>query len=106
MTDLDAIDEHVRPHLDSSALLVMTCRNDFLDADRCGAGHHGGTSPAGRAGGGLPPCAPADRARGPIYDGDDVDPVRRTAVTRDDARIVRPAPRGPDPTPAAPARSP
>ncbi|BDE59528.1 isochorismatase family protein [Rhodococcus hoagii] len=95
MTDLDAVDEHVRPHLDSSALLVIDVQNDFLD---------GGPLPVPGTTAVLPRLVELvgafRRAHRPIvhvvriYDGDDVDPVRRTAVTRDDARIVRPGTEG------------
>jgi len=91
MVNLGTLDEHIRPRLHTSALLVIDMQNDFLDD---GALPVPGTTAV------LPRLTRLveafRRARRPIvhavriYDGDDIDLVRRTAVTRDDARIVRP----------------
>jgi len=91
MANLGTLDEHIRPHLHTSALLVIDMQNDFLDD---------GALPVPGTAAVLPSLARLleafRRARRPIvhavriYDGEDVDLVRRTAVTRDDARIVRP----------------
>ncbi|WP_430332751.1 cysteine hydrolase family protein [Rhodococcus sp. ACT016] len=87
-TDLD---DHVRPHLNSSALLVIDMQNDFADDGTYPV--TGTTRIAPR----LRELVAAYRRAGRpivhvvrIYDGDDVDRVRRTAITRGDARLVRP----------------
>ncbi|WP_107983827.1 isochorismatase family cysteine hydrolase [Rhodococcus sp. OK519] len=91
MTGPIILDEYVRPHLRSSALVVIDVQNDFLDD---------GTMPVPGTTGILPRLTMLveafRRAHRPIvhvvriYDGDDVDLVRRTTITRDDAPIVRP----------------
>ncbi|WP_305091559.1 cysteine hydrolase family protein [Prescottella sp. R16] len=89
-----SLDEHVRPHLDSSALLVIDMQNDFVD----------GTLPVAGTSDVVPLLSilldAYRRAGHPIvhvvrlYTGTDVDPVRRTAIARDDAPIVRPGTTG------------
>ncbi|WFR71139.1 cysteine hydrolase [Prescottella defluvii] len=92
MTDRTAdLDDYVRPHLNSSALLVIDMQNDFADD---GPYPIAGTTAIVP---GLRALIDAYRRAGrPIvhvvrlYDGDDVDRVRRTAITQDDAPMVRP----------------
>jgi len=91
MTDPADLDDYVRPHLNSSALLVIDMQNDFADDGTCPVPGTTGIVPH------LGDLVEAYRRAGrPIvhvvrlYAGDDVDRVRRAAITRDDARIVRP----------------
>ena len=87
-------DAFTAPHFASSALLVIDTQVDFLD---------GGASPIAGTSDRLPEISrlvEAYRSVGrPIvhvirlYDGDDVDLVRRAAI-RDGARIVRPGSAG------------
>ncbi|RVW09177.1 cysteine hydrolase [Prescottella agglutinans] len=96
MTDSTAdLDDHVLPHLNSSALLVIDMQNDFADDGPCPVPGTAGLVPR------LRTLLDAYRHAGrPIvhvvrlYDGDDVDRVRRTAITRDDAPIARPGTTG------------
>ncbi len=96
MTDWTAdLDDHVRPHLNSSALLVIDMQNDFADDGPCPVSGTTGAVPR------LRTLLDAYRRAGrPIvhvvrlYDGDDVDRVRRTAIMRDDAPVVRPGTAG------------
>lgn len=91
-TDLD---DFVRPHWDASALLVIDMQNDFTDA---------GPLPVIGTTGIVPRLATLveafRRARRPIvhvvrlYDGEDVELVRRKAISHDDAAIVRPGSTG------------
>ncbi|WP_031938897.1 cysteine hydrolase family protein [Prescottella defluvii] len=96
MTDTaDTLDDHVRPHLDSSALVVIDMQNDFMDE---------GALPVPGTAALLPNLVylidAYRRARRPIvhvvriYAGDDVDLVRRAAVTRDGAPLARPGTAG------------
>ncbi|MDH6280031.1 cysteine hydrolase family protein [Prescottella agglutinans] len=92
MTDTTAdLDDYVRPHLNSSALLVIDMQNDFADDGPYPIAGTAAIVP------GLRALIDAYRGAGrPIvhvvrlYDGADVDRVRRTAITRDDAPMVRP----------------
>lgn len=96
MTDTtSALDDHVRPHLNSSALLVIDMQSDFADDGSCPVPGTIGIVPRLRA------LLDAYRRAGrPIvhvvrlYAGDDVDRVRRTAIARDDAPIARPGTAG------------
>ncbi|QBJ94760.1 cysteine hydrolase [Rhodococcus sp. ABRD24] len=96
MTDaFDGLDEYLRPHLGSSALLVIDMQNDFTDD---------GPLPVPGTDRVLPRLTELVEAyrnsSKPIvhvvrlYDGDDVDLVRRTAIARDNAAIARPGSRG------------
>jgi len=95
MTDDPAhLDEFVRPHWESSALLVVDMQNDFTDDGPLPVAGTTGVVPA------LASLAVAfRRARRPIvhvvrlYAGDDVDLVRRGAISRGDA-VVRPGSAG------------
>ncbi|WP_137725967.1 cysteine hydrolase family protein [Prescottella subtropica] len=90
-----SLDEHVRPHLNSSALLVVDMQNDFTET---------GTLPVAGTANIVPRLRllldSYRRAGRPVvhvvrlYTGDDVDRVRRTAIGRGDASIVRPGTAG------------
>lgn len=94
VSTLTSSDELTAPHVASSALLVIDTQVDFLD---------GGASPIAGTSDVLPEIAELlqayRRVGRPIvhvirlYDGDDVDLVRRAAV-RDGAPIVRPGTKG------------
>lgn len=94
VSTLTSSDEFTAPHVASSALLVIDTQVDFLD---------GGASPIAGTSDVLPKIAELlqayRRVGRPIahairlYDGDDVDLVRRAAV-RDGAPIVRPGTKG------------
>lgn len=96
MTDAaGSLDDHVRPHLDSSALVVIDMQNDFMDEGPLPVPGTAALLPV------LTRIVDAYRRAGRpivhvvrIYDGDDVDLVRRTAITRDDAPLVRPGTTG------------
>lgn len=87
---IDALDSHIAPDFANAALLIIDMQVDFVD---------GGSSPIGGTSAVIPQVAALRaaflNARKPVvhvvrlYDGDDVDRVRRTALAAG-ALVVRP----------------